>query len=323
MRRRAGRTASGRAPASRRAGRAPRTTTAPGSTATTSASESPSGFGRRGERVANVPRGSSSRNAGTVSSQPVVSWRCASTQTCEKPATSRRLPRCGSVISIREGPGVVGDRLQGHPVQRGVRGADAADRRVHDRLRDAPVAERLDERERRPRGREAPEREGRVEPLRGRRARLEISLRPGEERGLGREQGLRVAGRPVEQEQLHHQRGAELADVVDRRGEPRLVGTAAGRGRGEHRPRRPFGARLAPRGPDEPLLGERLERAVDERARRAPDPADLPVGPEEAHDRPAVRRSLGEEPEDDPLDERELRADRACQSSIVSPRRLR
>src|SRR6185436_5756132 len=108
---------------------------------------------------------------------------------------------------------------------------------------------------------------------------------------------------------------AELADVVDRRGEPRLVGTAAGRGRGEHRPRRPLGARLAPRGPDEPLLGERLEPAVDERARRAPDPAYLPVGPEEAHDRPAVRRSLGEEPEDDPLDERELRADRACQSS--------
>ena len=62
-------------------------------------------------------------------------------------------------------PGVVGDRLEGHPVQRAVRRADAADRRVHDRLRHAPVAERLDERERRPRGRETPEREGRVEAL--------------------------------------------------------------------------------------------------------------------------------------------------------------
>ena len=175
----AGRTASGRAPACRRAGRArgrrPRRARRP----RPPRARARAAFGRRGERVANVPRGSSSRNAGTVSSQPVVSWRCASTQTCEKPATSRRLPRCGSVISIREGPASSAIGCRGMPVQRAVRGADAADRRVDDRLRDPPVAERLDERERRPRGRETPEREGRLEPLRGRRARLELPLRPG------------------------------------------------------------------------------------------------------------------------------------------------
>src|SRR5262245_28209998 len=85
------------------------------------------------------------------------------------------------------------------------------------------------------------------------------------------------------------------------------------------RPRRPFAARLAPRRAHEPLCRERLERAVHERARRAPDAADLAVGAEQPHERPAVRRRLREEAQDDPLDEGELGANRTRQSPILAP----
>ena len=167
VRRRAARTASGRGRESRRAdrgrGRPPRRARPP---------RSPRATGRWVRPVRRARREGPAR--------PVVEEGRDRVVPAGGLVEMRQHPEVREACHVAEGssmglgdvdprrPGVVGDRLQRHALQRSVRRADAADRGVDDRLGHPPVAQRLDEGERRPRAREAPERERRLEPLGGR-----------------------------------------------------------------------------------------------------------------------------------------------------------
>jgi hypothetical protein len=110
-----------------------------------------------------------------------------------------------------------------------------------------------------------------------------------------------VPGARIEH-QLEQQLGAYVAEVLDGRGEPPLDLAAPTRGRGEDRATRPV-ARFRPCRADETPRFEVVDRPVRERPRQRPDPADLAVGREHAHDRPTVTRLLGEQREDRVLTE--------------------
>ena len=67
------------------------------------------------------------------------------THTWENPSRSARHPLCALETSIVDVPARVGDRLQRHPVQLGVRRADVPDRAVDDRFDDTTVEQAFHE----------------------------------------------------------------------------------------------------------------------------------------------------------------------------------
>ena len=265
-------------------------------------SESEIGLGRWGERVANVPRGWSSRNGSTVGPADGL------VEVGDDPDV-REAVQVGETRAVWAGQddarraGVVGCRLQRHALERGVGGADVADRLVVERFAAALVEERLDERARCPCGREAPDRDGSLEagavgdPIGEGQfaARQDVEL-SAEERSL-------VAVGAVEEEQFQHQLGAEVADVLRGAAQPAPEGLPAARRWREEHPMRAGGAPGAAALGDVAELTKNGDRPVDEGPADGPDLPDVAVGGERAGDVPTVRRPLAQEPEHGPLGE--------------------
>ena len=157
-------------------------------TSTSAQSESEIGFGRCGERVANVPRGWSSRK------------RVDRVRPADGFVQVRDHPDVGEAVEIGEAAamglrehdprwaGVVRRGLQRHAVEGGVGRADMPDRLVVDRASPALVEERLDEGARRPRAREAPDGDGAVEARGLGNPHRKSGLAPGEEIELSAQQ---------------------------------------------------------------------------------------------------------------------------------------
>ena len=123
----------------------------------------------------------------------------------------------------------------------------------------------------------------------GRDRRPAASLQAGEDRRERGELGPRELGRGCAEHDLEQELGAHVARVRDRAAQPVARDAPALRGRAPDRARRAR-ARLRAPGLDQLRARERVERSVGERAGERPHPADLAVGGERLHDRPAVAR---------------------------------
>jgi hypothetical protein len=202
----------------------------------------------------------------------------------------------------------VGDRLQRHAVELGMRRDDDSDRPVHDRLDRAPVEQRIDERHRGSNDRETPQQERVRELGCGTRLALENELGPCEGGCLLAQERLGIEAGTLVEEELQHQLRAKIAHVLHRASEPASErSTTAPRG-GERRSRGAGVARGASALLDESRLAELCKCAVHERSRARVDATDLAARRNRLRDRPAVARLLAEQPERGPFGERGLGA---------------